>query len=130
VTAFTRIVEGFPRVVPSALGPWYREDYVVPNLVFRKPPPTSTLKFVHYKSLLIMDTSLIIINIEMYTRSRETTARETIDLWPELATVLGISRNAVYDAARRGDFRTIRIGKRILVPRAELDRLLTGKTPV
>lgn len=39
---------------------------------------------------------------------------------------LGVSRNAVYGAARRGDFRTIRIGKRILVPRSEIHRLLTG----
>jgi excisionase family DNA binding protein len=44
----------------------------------------------------------------------------------QAARLLGISRNGAYDAARRGDIPTLRIGKRILVPRAALDRLLDG----
>lgn len=52
--------------------------------------------------------------------------RETVDLWPEMARLLGVGRNAIYEAARRGDFRTIRIGKRILVPLPEISRLLGG----
>ena len=43
-----------------------------------------------------------------------------------MASILGVSRNAVYDAARRGDFRTIRVGKRILVPKSEIRRLLNA----
>ena len=54
------------------------------------------------------------------------TRRQTVRLWPEFASILGIGRNAVYAAAGRGDFRTIRVGKRILVPKAEVRRLLTG----
>ena len=44
----------------------------------------------------------------------------------EAAAVLGIGRNAAYAAAKAGQIPTIRIGKRILVPRAGLDRLLEG----
>jgi len=42
----------------------------------------------------------------------------------EVATLLGIGRNAAYDAARRGDFPVIKIGKRVVVPRASIDRML------
>jgi excisionase family DNA binding protein len=42
----------------------------------------------------------------------------------EAATQLGISRNKAYEAVHRGDIPTIRIGKRILVPRAALERML------
>ena len=34
----------------------------------------------------------------------------------EAAKVLGIGKNAAYDAAKRGEIPTIRIGKRLLVP--------------
>jgi excisionase family DNA binding protein len=43
----------------------------------------------------------------------------------EAAKLLGIGRNQAYEAARTGKLPSIRIGKRILVPRAALDRLLT-----
>ncbi len=42
----------------------------------------------------------------------------------EAAVQLGIGRNSAYEAARRGDIPTIKIGKRILVPRAALERFL------
>jgi len=42
----------------------------------------------------------------------------------EVAKELGISRNAAYAAAGRGDFPTIRIGKRILVPTAAIRKML------
>ena len=42
----------------------------------------------------------------------------------EAAEVLGISRAFAYEAARRGDIPSIRIGRRILVPRAALGRML------
>ena len=47
----------------------------------------------------------------------------------DLAARLGIGRNQAYEAARRGDLPTIRIGRRVLVPKAALDRLLRGDTP-
>ena len=45
---------------------------------------------------------------------------------PEVAKVLGIGRTAAYEAARTGEIPTIRLGKRILVPVAAMERLLAG----
>ena len=43
---------------------------------------------------------------------------------PEAAKKLGIGRNTAYEAARRGQIPTIKIGKRLLVPREALERQL------
>jgi excisionase family DNA binding protein len=43
---------------------------------------------------------------------------------PEAARLLGISRNGAYEAAKRREIPTIRIGRRLLVPVVALDRLL------
>lgn len=50
----------------------------------------------------------------------------TMPVWPDAARALGIGRNAVYEAVARGDIPSIRVGKRILVPRAALAKLLEG----
>ncbi len=42
----------------------------------------------------------------------------------EAATVLGVSRAFAYEAVRRGDIPAIKIGRRILVPKTALHRLL------
>lgn len=42
----------------------------------------------------------------------------------EAATLLGISRSFAYEAVQRGEIPSMRIGKRILVPKAALQRLL------
>jgi len=42
----------------------------------------------------------------------------------EAAVALGISRGSAYTAAQRGELPTIRVGRRILVPRDALERLL------
>ena len=47
----------------------------------------------------------------------------------EAAKVLGIGRNQAYEAARRGEIPTIKIGKRLLVPEAALERMLEGVQP-
>ncbi len=52
---------------------------------------------------------------------RRPAATQSID---DTAAELGVSRDALYRAARRGDLPVIRIGRRILVPRAVVDRLL------
>ena len=44
----------------------------------------------------------------------------------EAARRLGIGRNQAYEAVRRGEIPVIRIGKRLLVPVAVLDRMLKG----
>ena len=43
---------------------------------------------------------------------------------PEAARLIGISRMTAYSAVREGTIPSIRIGRRVLVPRAALDRLL------
>lgn len=47
----------------------------------------------------------------------------------ELAAALGISRASGYEVARRGEIPCVRIGRRILVPRIALDRLLAAAPP-
>jgi len=46
---------------------------------------------------------------------------------PETANLLGIGRNQAYEAVRTKQLPSIRIGNRLLVPRAALDRLLAGE---
>jgi len=53
--------------------------------------------------------------------------RETLSV-PEAARKLGIGRNSAYDAARRGDIPTVRIGGRILIPKKALERLLDAES--
>jgi excisionase family DNA binding protein len=45
----------------------------------------------------------------------------------EAAHLLRLSRNTAYAAAKRGDIPTVRIGRRLLVPRAALEELLGGR---
>ena len=45
---------------------------------------------------------------------------------PEAAEILGISRASAYNAARGGLIPVVRISRRIVVPRAALERLLEG----
>jgi excisionase family DNA binding protein len=49
--------------------------------------------------------------------------RSTYDV-PEAARILGIGRSAAYEAVRRGEIPSIRLGKRLVVPRAALERML------
>lgn len=44
----------------------------------------------------------------------------------EAAHLLGIGRNQAYEAVRRGDIPSLRIGGRILVPRRRLMALING----
>lgn len=47
----------------------------------------------------------------------------------DAAKALGVSRNTAYAAAARGEIPAIRIGRRLLVPKVQLDRLLEGEAP-
>jgi len=51
---------------------------------------------------------------------------DVLTLWPEAAKLLRIGKNAAYEAARRGEIPTFKIGKRILVYKAVLVRLMSG----
>ena len=45
---------------------------------------------------------------------------------PEAGALLGLTKNASYEAAKRGDFPTIRIGRLIKVPKAAFHALING----
>ena len=42
----------------------------------------------------------------------------------EAAEILGIGRSSAYQAVRSGEIPTVRVGRRLLVPRAALERML------
>lgn len=46
----------------------------------------------------------------------------------EAAAILRISRGSAYEAAKRREIPTIRIGRRLLVPAAALERMLSGNS--
>jgi excisionase family DNA binding protein len=48
---------------------------------------------------------------------------------PEVAEALGLGRNTVYTAAKRGDLPLpiVKIGKRLVVPRQAVDELLASQ---
>lgn len=43
---------------------------------------------------------------------------------PEAGAMLGLTRNGSYEAAKRGDIPTIRIGKLLRVPKAAFNKML------
>lgn len=48
----------------------------------------------------------------------------------ETAKILGIGRNLCYDRVKTGEIPVIKIGKRLLVPRAALEKLLQEPKPL
>ena len=67
--------------------------------------------------------------------SQDISARELAGLSSRTYTVqqaaqlLGIGRNQGYEAVHRGEIPVIKVGKRFLVPKAALDRLLENGSP-
>ena len=57
--------------------------------------------------------------VEMDTEKLTLTVDET-------AKCLGIGRNSAYEAIARGEIPVVRVGKRLLVPKAALERLLAA----
>lgn len=49
--------------------------------------------------------------------------RQTLTV-EEAARVLGVGRNTAYEAVKHGDLPVIRIGRRMVVPKAAIERLL------
>lgn len=43
------------------------------------------------------------------------------------ARLLGIGRGLAYRLAQRGEIPTLRLGRRLVVPKAQLDRMLAGQ---
>jgi excisionase family DNA binding protein len=57
------------------------------------------------------------------TMSTEIIARRTFTV-EEAGQILGLGRNTAYALAKSGRLPTIRLGRRLLVPKAALDRML------
>jgi len=53
-------------------------------------------------------------------------SRLTYDV-PEAGKLAGLGKNASYDAARRGEIPTIKLGGRLLVPKKKWDAILAGE---
>jgi excisionase family DNA binding protein len=49
--------------------------------------------------------------------------RETLTV-VEAARILGLGRNSAYEAVRRGEIPALKIGRRLIVPRSALERML------
>ena len=46
----------------------------------------------------------------------------------EASEILRISRNGAYEAVKRGEIPSIRIGRRVLIPRVALEKMLRAET--
>jgi len=49
---------------------------------------------------------------------------------PEAGAQLGLGRNASYDAAKRGDIPTIKLGELLRVPKLAIERMLDASTKI
>lgn len=58
----------------------------------------------------------------------ETAERRTLSV-EEAGRRLGVGRGLAYELARRGEIPSLRLGRRLVVPVAALDRLLNGGRP-
>jgi excisionase family DNA binding protein len=67
----------------------------------------------------------------MAKKRKDDYGRLTLDV-PDAARLLGIGRAAAYEGVRRGEIPHVRIGGRILIPRAALEEMLAdvGQHPV
>lgn len=61
----------------------------------------------------------------MTTQTLGTTERLTLTV-SEAARTLGIARASAYQAVASGELESLRIGKRILIPRCAIERMLSG----
>ena len=50
----------------------------------------------------------------------------TVRPWPEAGKMLGLGRNAIYDAIARGEIPVLRFGRRIVIPKRALEKMLSG----
>jgi excisionase family DNA binding protein len=60
------------------------------------------------------------------TDQKAPSAERVVYTVPEAGRLLGLSRNGSYEAAKRGEIPTIRIGRRLLVPKGPFHRLIEG----
>jgi len=66
-------------------------------------------------------------SLSRHGRRGEASAERKVLTVPEAGAQIGLSRNGAYEAAKRGDIPTIRIGKLLFVPKIAWERLLAGE---
>ena len=137
-----------PRIVADRAGVRRRHDSAIHNRVVRESPPLQTRGCFSPGQNLV---SFFVIPINGCTDDRRRVPismdenkknytephnaapdaggiqRATMNLWPEAGRALGLGRAATYNAAKAGQIPCLRIGKRLLVPRAAFNRLLSGE---
>ena len=64
--------------------------------------------------------------IQNQTTGAGVTPAQEIYTVAQVGKIFGLSRNATYEAVKRGEIPSIKIGGAIRVPRIALDRLLTS----
>jgi excisionase family DNA binding protein len=64
----------------------------------------------------------------MSTQTKAERPEGRVKTLTEVAALLRISRGSAYEAAKRKEIPTIRIGRRLLVPSDAFERLLSGNT--
>lgn len=62
----------------------------------------------------------------MTRKSTEHTPKAAVYTVEEIAKILRVSRNTAYEAVRRGEIPTVKIGRRLLVPRTAFESLLAA----
>jgi excisionase family DNA binding protein len=67
------------------------------------------------------------LSMKIRPRPDGSLGEQTVSLWPDAAKALGISKNHAYAAAKSGEIPVIRIGRRIRVSIAVLDKMLSGE---
>jgi excisionase family DNA binding protein len=89
-------------------------------------PNTASQRFATLSTLFLLS-RLVSYRVELNPMGRKymTDGRLTHTV-EEAGKLLGLSRNSAYALARSGKLPTIRLGKRLLVPKAALERLLAS----
>lgn len=78
-----------------------------------------------FKLLKQPETPDVFIGDEMIAKLNASTDQDRLTFTvEEAAKVLGIGRNTAYEAVRTGEIPCLRVGGRILVPKAAVNRLL------
>lgn len=62
-------------------------------------------------------------------RAPEASPRRLVLTVPEVAAELQIPASTVYDLIRRGEIPSVRVGKRIRVPKRRLEQWVNGRDP-
>jgi excisionase family DNA binding protein len=69
------------------------------------------------------------LETDMTHRTTQPAGRPATLSITEAAAVLGIGRTLAYELARTGELPTLRLGRRLVVPRHALERMLGASAP-